>query len=228
MGGTLDLFAWFDPQALAIVAGGSILVACLRATRPEMAGALAALHPLLRANPDADAAAARHVVSRAHAIAETKHLVCVDRIANTGAFLAEAVRHLSDARSSVAFARWADEALEGRRCRHAGVIAFWRAMADAAPAMGMIATVIGLIRMFRAMEDASKIGAPMATALVATLLGLVIANLIAGPIADRLERLSAAELAWQRRTLDHFSALARAELDQAIGLQRSLARSVAR
>jgi chemotaxis protein MotA len=85
--------------------------------------------------------------------------------------------------------------------------------------------VLGLVRMFAHMTDPALIGAPMATALVATLWGILLANLIAGPIADRLERLSEAELAWQRRTLDHFSALARAELDHAQGLQRVLKRS---
>ncbi|WP_303546224.1 motility protein A [Sphingomonas natans] len=224
----MTILAWFDPQAFALVVGGSLLVGCLRATRSEIAGAFAAFGPLLRANPEADADAARRAVSRAHAIAETKSIVCVDRIATTGRFLAEAVRRLSDARSSVEFAIWADEALDARRRRHAGVAAFWRAIADTAPAMGMIATVLGLISMFRQMEDASKIGAPMASALVATLLGLVVSNIFAGPIADRLERLSAAELAWQERTFAHFKTIARAELDQAIGLQRSLARSLAR
>jgi chemotaxis protein MotA len=228
MGGTLQILAWFDPQAFALVVGGSLLVACVRATRAEIQGAFASFRPLLHANPEADSLAARSAVSRAHAIAETKSIVCVDRIATTGRFLAEAVRRLSDARSSVEFAVWADDALESRRRRHAGVIAFWRALADTAPAMGMIATVIGLISMFRQMDDASKIGAPMASALVATLLGLIVANLFAGPIADRLERLSAAELAWQERTLSHFKSMARAELDQAVGLQRSLARSIAR
>lgn len=228
MGGLLNILAWFDPQAFALVVGGSLLVACLRATRSEIEGAFAAFGPLLKADPEADAAAARGAVSRAHALAETKSIVCVDRIATTGRFLAEAVRRLSDARSSVEFAQWADEALDARRRRHAGVTAFWRAVADTAPAMGMIATVIGLISMFRQMGDASKIGAPMASALVATLLGLIVANLFAGPIADRLERLSAAELAWQERTLSHFKSMARAELDQAVGLQRSLARSIAR
>ncbi|QJU56879.1 flagellar motor protein [Sphingomonas sp. AP4-R1] len=224
----MTILAWLDPLAFALVVGGALLVASLRATRREIEGAFAALRPLLRADPEADAAVARAAVSRVHAIVETKSIVCVDRVATTGRFLAEAIRRLSDARSSLEFTEWADEALDARRRRHAGVVAFWRAMADTAPAMGMIATVIGLIRMFRQMADATQIGAPMASALVATLLGLIVANLFAGPIADRLERLSEAELAWQERTLIHFKSLARAELDQAIGLQRSLARSLSR
>ncbi|MDV3182666.1 MAG: MotA/TolQ/ExbB proton channel family protein, partial [Candidatus Phytoplasma australasiaticum] len=82
--------------------------------------------------------------------------------------------------------------------RHAAVHAFWGAAADAAPAMGMIGTVIGLIRIFGAMDDPTAIGPGMALALATTLYGMVVANLVAGPIAARLERLSGAEIEWQR------------------------------
>jgi len=142
-----------------------------------------------------------------------------------GRFLRQAMRKLAEASSSDAFTRWANESLEARARRHGANVTFWRDVADAAPAMGMCATVLGLVRMFAHMTDPALIGAPMATALVATLWGILLANLIAGPVADRLERLSEAELAWQRRTLDHFSALARSELDHAQGLQRQLKRS---
>lgn len=223
-----DFLAWLDPLAIAVVIGGSLLAASLRATRGEAGAAFAALRLLVRADPDADEAAARAAIHRVEAIVETKNIVCVDRAETTGRFLAEAVRRLSDARSSADYARWTEETLAARARRHGGAIAFWRSAADAAPAMGMIATVVGLIRMFRTMDDPTHLGAPMASALVATLLGLVVANLIAGPIAERLERLSAAELGWQRRALDHLLRLAQAELDHAVGLQRQLARSIAR
>lgn len=217
-----------DPLALAIVLGGSSLIAAARASRAELSGAFAALGPLIRANPDADAEAAASAVRRVRAIAEVKHIVCVDRAETTGRFLSEAVLRLSDARSSAEFDQWGEAVLAARQRRHAGRIAFWATMADAAPAMGMIATVLGLIRMFARMDDPARIGAPMAMALVATLLGLLLANLVAGPIADRLQRLSEAELAWQRAALEAFSALAHAELDHAHGLQRALQRGLAR
>lgn len=214
-----------DPLALALVFGGALLAAMLRGGRGGVRAALASLGPLFRADPEADALAAMVAVGQVEAIAEAKGLVCADRVATTGRFLREAVRRLSDARSSDIFARWAAESLAARCRRHAANVAFWRDLADAAPAMGMLATVLGLIRMFAHMDDPAKLGAPMATALVATLWGIVVANLLAGPIADRLERLSEAERAWQARTLDHFSALARAELDHARGLHDVLARS---
>lgn len=55
-----------------------------------------------------------------------------------------------------------------------------------APAFGMIGTLIGLIIMLQHMEDPSKIGGGMAVALLTTLYGALAANLIFGPIADKL------------------------------------------
>jgi chemotaxis protein MotA len=69
-------------------------------------------------------------------------------------------------------------------------------MGDAAPAMGMIGTLIGLVQMLGSMNDPKQIAPAMAIALLTTLYGAMIANVIAIPIADKLalrstdERLS--------------------------------------
>ncbi|MCB1742236.1 MAG: flagellar motor protein PomA [Gammaproteobacteria bacterium] len=61
------------------------------------------------------------------------------------------------------------------------------AVGDAAPAMGMIGTLIGLVQMLSNMDDPKKIGPAMAVALLTTLYGAVIANVVAIPIADKLK-----------------------------------------
>ena len=62
----------------------------------------------------------------------------------------------------------------------------FKAVADVAPAMGMIGTLIGLVQMLSNMDDPKKIGPAMAVALLTTLYGAVIANVFAGPIAEKL------------------------------------------
>src|SRR6201987_1414660 len=62
----------------------------------------------------------------------------------------------------------------------------YRAGGDCAPAFGMIGTLIGMVQMFANMTDPSKLGPFMATALLATLYGAVVANLFCLPIADKL------------------------------------------
>src|ERR1700691_226141 len=57
---------------------------------------------------------------------------------------------------------------------------------DCVTALGMIVTLIGMVQMFANMTDPSKLGPFMATALLATLYGAVVANILTLPIADKL------------------------------------------
>ena len=78
------------------------------------------------------------------------------------------------------------EEMENTVNRHEGGQQIFRAVGDAAPAMGMIGTLIGLVQMLADMNDPKAIGPAMAVALLTTFYGAVIANLMALPIADKL------------------------------------------
>ena len=62
------------------------------------------------------------------------------------------------------------------------------------PAFGMIGTLVGLVAMLANMKDPSSIGAGMAVALLTTLYGALLANLICLPLADKLAKRSAEEV----------------------------------
>ncbi len=66
-------------------------------------------------------------------------------------------------------------------------------MGAAAPAFGMIGTLIGLVQMLANLEDPSSIGVGMATALLTTFYGAFAANLIFIPLAGKLGIYSKAE-----------------------------------
>jgi chemotaxis protein MotA len=70
--------------------------------------------------------------------------------------------------------------------RHDFGASIFRKLAEIAPAMGMIGTLIGLIGMLKNMDDPKSIGPSMAVALLTTLYGALLANLIASPIATKL------------------------------------------
>lgn len=82
--------------------------------------------------------------------------------------------------------------------RHEIGIKIFKAIADVGPAMGMIGTLVGLVQMLATMDDPKTIGPSMAVALLTTLYGAMLANMVASPIADKLalrseeERLSKA------------------------------------
>ncbi len=63
-----------------------------------------------------------------------------------------------------------------------------------APAYGMIGTLMGLIMMLSDMSDPSGIGAGMAVALITTLYGAIVSNVVFLPFAEKLGFISKQEL----------------------------------
>lgn len=85
--------------------------------------------------------------------------------------------------------------------RHEVGHGIFQAIGSYAPAFGMIGTLIGLIQMLRNLEDPSSIGLGMAVALLTTMYGAMIANMIALPIAGKLEQRTKEEVAIRRMVL---------------------------
>jgi len=63
-------------------------------------------------------------------------------------------------------------------------------MAEYAPAFGMIGTVIGMILMLQNISDPESLGAGLSVALLTTLYGTIVANMLLGPLAGKLGYLS--------------------------------------
>jgi chemotaxis protein MotA len=66
-------------------------------------------------------------------------------------------------------------------------------MSGYAPTIGIIGTVLGLVKVLGHLSEPSKLGGEIASAFVATLWGVLTANVFWMPIANRLKRLSAQE-----------------------------------
>jgi chemotaxis protein MotA len=82
-------------------------------------------------------------------------------------------------------------AMMQRHVRSTGIL---RRAAEVSPAMGLIATLIGLVNMLGSLSNPESIGPAMAVALLGTLYGAVLANVVFLPLASKLERNSATEL----------------------------------
>ncbi len=70
--------------------------------------------------------------------------------------------------------------------RHSRGRAFFESGGAYAPGFGMIGTLIGLIIMLGNMDDPNSIGPAMAVALLTTMYGSMLANIIFSPIANKL------------------------------------------
>jgi chemotaxis protein MotA len=66
----------------------------------------------------------------------------------------------------------------------------YKALGDAGPAFGMIGTLVGLVQMLQTMDDPSTIGPAMAIALLTTLYGALLANIVCIPIYEKLNAKS--------------------------------------
>lgn len=74
--------------------------------------------------------------------------------------------------------------------RHGQGQAMVNSMSSYAPAFGMVGTLIGLINMLKSLESPDTLGLGMSTALITTLYGTLLANLVFNPIAKKLKTQS--------------------------------------
>jgi chemotaxis protein MotA len=91
--------------------------------------------------------------------------------------------------------------------RHAVAPTILRKLGAYAPAFGMVGTVIGLINMLGNLSSPEKLGSGMALALLTTLYGSLLANLLFQPLAERLEKLHDMEMSSMAFDADALCAL---------------------
>lgn len=70
--------------------------------------------------------------------------------------------------------------------RHMSGQSILLAMGNFAPAYGMIGTLVGLVHMFMTLNDPARIGHGMAVAILTTLYGVLLANMVFLPAAGKL------------------------------------------
>jgi len=84
--------------------------------------------------------------------------------------------------------------MESLAARHQGGKLVLEQLARFAPAFGMVGTLVGLVIMLCNMSNPEAIGPGMAVAMITTLYGVVFANLVCIPFAEKLSYLSRHEL----------------------------------
>ena len=81
-------------------------------------------------------------------------------------------------------------ALAQGRHRAAAIL---RRAAEVSPAMGLIGTLVGLVQMLGNLDSPERIGPAMSVALLTTLYGALMANVVFLPLASKLERNATVE-----------------------------------
>lgn len=101
--------------------------------------------------------------------------------------LGDIMRMLIDGQETEDIAENAENAMAQTDQQLSSEIAVWEALGDLFPAFGMIGTLIGLIQMLQNLSDPAALGPGMAVAMLTTLYGAVLANVLCIPVAKKLK-----------------------------------------
>jgi chemotaxis protein MotA len=193
LGGSLAGFV--DMPSVAVVLGGTLGALLINFPLQKITGMAGILKKTLLfqvENPDAIIA---KIVKYAERARREGMLALEEESENEDdEFLRKGLRLAVDGTDPQLLEKILETDLDQVESRHAEGAKILSTGGTFAPAFGMIGTLIGLVNMLGALEDPSQIGAGMATALITTFYGAVVANAFFLPLAGKLEARSKEEM----------------------------------
>jgi chemotaxis protein MotA len=190
LGGSVTAFV--DTAALVLVIGGTLLVTLMKFSFPQFLNATkVAFKAFIYRVPEPEALIDTSIYLANQARASG--LLALEEADVPDDFFRKALNLVIDGHDPAVVRSILTKDLDLTLKRHRDGQAIFKAIGEAAPAMGMIGTLIGLVQMLGAMSDPKQIAPAMAIALLTTLYGAMIANVIAIPIADKLAMRSTDE-----------------------------------
>ena len=176
---------FFNIPSLLIVIGGTVLVVMIKFNLGQFFGAFkVAARAFVFRLEDPEELIGK-IVELAN-IARKEGMLALENQEIENEFLNDGIKMLIDGNSREVVSTVMQKDLQQTIDRHRWGAKVFSATGDVAPAMGMIGTLIGLVQMLSSMDDPKSIGPAMAVALLTTLYGAMLANMVALPIADKL------------------------------------------
>ncbi|AEH44196.1 MotA/TolQ/ExbB proton channel [Thermodesulfatator indicus DSM 15286] len=208
MGGSLGLF--INIPSILIVVGGTIAGSFISFSLADVLGSMKVVMKAFFNKLEPPEEIIKEITNLAN-IARREGLLKLEKQPINNPFLKKAIMFCVDGHEAEFIEEVLNKEVELTAERHETGQKLFKTMADLAPAFGMIGTLIGLVQMLANMSDPKSIGPSMAVALLTTLYGAVLANLIFMPIANKLELRS------QEEQLNY-----RLIIEGVIGLQKGL------
>jgi len=109
--------------------------------------------------------------------------------------------------------------LETREQRDLESARVFEAMGGYSPTIGIIGAVMGLIQVMTNLEDPESLGSGIATAFVATIYGVALANLLFFPVANKLRGILRERTRYEEMMIDGIIAIADGENPKSIELR---------
>lgn len=202
------LMQYVDPVAFLIVGGGTVLVTVLRS---GVAPFLQSLRIISRHRVDRLA----RTEQLAHAFGEMALIVrrdgplALEHHKVDHEFLAQGLARYVDGADEARLQVYLERELSRLDDHHLAQVDCWRGWIDHAPAMGLIGTLIGLVGVLGNITDPHAIGPALGLALLTTLYGAMLANLVGVPVLARLQRRLSEDRDYHQQIADGLCVLAR-------------------
>ena len=190
MGGSAAMF--INVPGLLIVIGGTIATTFIKFKMTDVLGSIGVAMKAFLYKMENPEQIIEEMVGFTR-IAKKEGLIALEKEHPSDGFSAKALRYLSDGYDEELIEDMLNKDIHLTIQRHTIGQNVFKGMGDAAPAFGMIGTLIGLVQMLASMDDPASIGPAMAVALLTTLYGAVMANFLFLPLADKLSLRSEQE-----------------------------------
>jgi chemotaxis protein MotA len=200
--GTINLAGFIDPPAIMMVIGGGAAVALVGFPLSRVFSLVPIMKMLFFRKKENPAGVIREMVSLAD-VARREGLLALETRASSihDKFLRLGIQLTADGIKPETIEEVMRTEMEAMENRHHEGRKVLETVGRCGPAFGMIATLLGLVMMLGNLSNAASIGPSMAVALIGTLYGAVIANLVCIPMAEKLNCLHHEELLFKEIAL---------------------------
>jgi chemotaxis protein MotA len=215
IGGSWRIF--FDVPSMAITVGGMLCSTLIHFSLPQFLGIFAVVKKTIVTRIPAPTELVQRMVNYATINRRDGALALEQEIPKLGdAFFAKGLQLLVDGQNPENIREFLSMEIQYLQDRHAAGKKILEYMGAAAPAFGMIGTLIGLVQMLKNLESPDQIGAGMAVALITTFYGALMANLVFLPLAGKLGLYSKAETTAKEMITEGVCAIARGDNPTAV------------
>ena len=206
LGGQANIF--FNVPGLLIVVGGTFATCFIKFSMKDVINSIRVAMKAFTVKINPPDEILEKMVSLAKK-AKQNGLIALEKEKFQDEFSSKAFQYLADGFEQNEIEELLKKDIKLTITRHTIGHKVFKGMGSSAPAFGMIGTLIGLVQMLANMSNPNNIGPAMAIALLTTLYGALLSNLVFLPLADKLALRSQQEQEIKNLILDGVCGISR-------------------
>jgi chemotaxis protein MotA len=181
------------PAALLFVLLGTLLSTYLSGSAGDFGKALS----LVTRSEDATKTALHQELSEIASTARKDGFLALDPLKATASrpSLREGIQYLISGFDQGTIRDLFDAAIERQAREREGIVRIWEIAAQSAPAVGALGATLGLLSALARLDDPSKLGQGIGSAMAAVFYGFFFSNFVFSPLAARMRRSAPEALA---------------------------------